>query len=601
MVNLSTFQEYLATDISLLRTHAQSINSNEPHLRQWAALLPAQTEAQQVEQIEKVLTELRSAHIDDRQRLTLIKIVINATNPLIAALRQYYIYETGALSEAQLEYVAQVKSLYYSTIMTYHGVIYREIAFLEDKQQQISSSLWQRYFTSEKFLPITLAIAIYQTLLIYQKLLFEDAICYQKLSSYIWVHVNKLYCIALTQQASAIDLSAYIATQSATTIHHLYCQLCLHHLLNVRALRRSHILLLHRLLPEWSAHMVATIEPRTATRLFVDLQSKEPPTYLTALTAINPYDAHHTCLFIELESLVSYLQSRIQTLFDTDKKGIEYYLTNTILMAMSYRYIQPKLTLPINHNVKQAATIVTGFNDIHYRVSNEKSLSALIESTALPEHQQPRYDTVPKILPNHKEIAVDIFENDHQLSQFRILRLLPKLDEASIPSTLHSLQGNKEIAATTKILIKTADIKIDKTDNLVFTAPPSLQTTSLFLLCRKNTTISPSLHKWSMGVVRWLNVDDTTAELDWQVLAHKLIACGIRLQDREERSRHFVPAFMIGEDEQLQTSYSLLLPTSHFQTDDKVVMRINNQQKTLRLGRRLMMSDEFIQYEVLQV
>ena len=170
-----------------------------------------------------------------------------------------------------------------------------------------------------------------------------------------------------------------------------------------------------------------------------------------------------------------------------------------------------------------------------------------------------------------------------------------------MPSTLHSLQGNKEISVNTKTLIKTADIKIDKTDNLVSTAPPSLQTMSLFLLCRKDATSSPSSHKWSMGVVRWLNVDDTTAELDWQVLGHKLIACGIRLQDREERSRHFVPAFIIGEDEQLQTSYSLLLPTSHFQTDDKVVMRINNQQKTLRLGRRLMMSDEFIQYEVLQV
>ena len=598
MVNLSTFQEYLATDPSLLTTHAQSTNSNEPHLHQWAALLPAQTETQQAEQIEKILTELRSAHIDDRQRLTLIRIVINASNPLIAALRQHYIYETGALSEAQLEYVAQIKSLYYSIIMTYNGVIYREIAFLEDKRQQPSNSLWQRYFTSERSLPITLAIAIYQTLLIYQKLLFEDAVCYQKLPSYIWAYINKLYRIALTKQASAIDLSAYIATQSASTIHNLYCQLCLHHLLNVRALRRSHILLLHRLLPEWSAYMAATIEPRTATRLFVDLQSKEPPTYLTALTAINPYDAHHTCLFIELEALVGYLQSRIQTLIDTDRKGIEYHLTNTISMAMSYRYIQPKLTLPINHNARQAATIVKGFNDIHYLVSNGKSLSALIKSTALPEHEQPRYDTLPKILPNHKEIAVEIFEDEHQLSQFRILRLRPKPEEASMRSTAHSLQGNKEIAATTKTRIKTADIKIDKTENLPSTAPPPLQTMSLFLLCRKDATSS---HKWSMGVVRWLNVDETTAELDWQVLGHKLIACGIRLQDREERSHHFVPAFIIGEDEQLQTSYSLLLPTSHFQTEDKVVMRINNQQKMLRLGRRLMMSDEFIQYEVLQI
>ncbi|MCD2476295.1 hypothetical protein LRN56_16000, partial [Staphylococcus aureus] len=87
----------------------------------------AQTEAQQVEQIEKVLTELRLIPTDDRQRLRLIKIVTNAASQLIAALRQQYIYETGALNEAQLGYVAQVKSLYYSLIMTYDGVIRREI------------------------------------------------------------------------------------------------------------------------------------------------------------------------------------------------------------------------------------------------------------------------------------------------------------------------------------------------------------------------------------------------------------------------------------------------------------------------------------------
>ena len=57
----------------------------------WAALLPMQTEAQQTEQLEKVLTELRVAAIDDRQRLTLLNIVLEAANKLIAMLRQHYL------------------------------------------------------------------------------------------------------------------------------------------------------------------------------------------------------------------------------------------------------------------------------------------------------------------------------------------------------------------------------------------------------------------------------------------------------------------------------------------------------------------------------
>lgn len=100
MVNLSTFREYLAADPPLLETYAKSTNSDESHLNKWAELLPAHTEAQQTEQIEKLLIELRLTNIDDRQRLTLIRIVINAANPIIAALRQHYIYETGAVSQA---------------------------------------------------------------------------------------------------------------------------------------------------------------------------------------------------------------------------------------------------------------------------------------------------------------------------------------------------------------------------------------------------------------------------------------------------------------------------------------------------------------------
>ena len=572
MINSSTFQEYLAAEPPLLEACDKPTSSNDPHLRKWAALLPAQTEAQQVEQIEKVLTELRLTPMDDRARLSLIKIVINAANQLIAALRQQYIYESGALNEAQLGYVAQVKSLYYSLIMTYDGVIHRETAFLKDKQQAPSSRLWRRYFTGERSSLITLAIATYQTLLIYQKLLFEDALCYQKPPAYTWANINKLYRIACQQQVSDIVLSVYLPTQQADTIHHSYCQICLHDLLNVRALRRPHMLLLQRLLPDWSVHMVAAIEPRTATRVFVNLQSKEPPTYLTALSTINPYDAHHTCLFIELGSLLTYLQSRMQTLIDTERRGVEYYLINTVSMAISYRYIHPKITLPIKHNTEQTATIITGFNEIHYRISNGEVFSSLIVSKNLPKYQQPRYDTLPKTPASYKELGANIFEGDNPLSHFRTLCLLPEclLPDSSEPT------GN--------------------IDDLISIAPP-LQIMSLFLLCRKDIA-TPS--KWSMGVVRWLDLDSEKPKLEWQVLGHKMIACGICLQDREDRSQHFVPAFVIGDDKRLQTAHSVLLPTSHFQTDDKVIMRINDQQKFLRLGRSLMMTDEFSQYEVMQ-
>nr|WP_313975303.1 hypothetical protein [uncultured Psychrobacter sp.] len=616
MVNLSTFQQYLTTDTPLSQPLPKPFNSDEQYLRKWATLLPLQTETQQIEQLEKVLTELRTANIDDRQRLTLFNIVLDAANQLIALLRQHYIYETQAFNAYQLDYVARVKSLYYLMIMGYDGVIKREIASLADNQPSPSTNLWQRYFTNDKSSPITLAIATYQTLLMYQKLLFEEALCYQKPTASLWSNINQLYYMACQQQAVDIDVSAYITIHCADTIHQLYAQLCLHSLLNVRAMRRANILMVQRLLLEWSEHLIITVEPQTETKVFVNLNSDSAPTYLTAHCAINPYDAHHDCVFIELAALVAHLKSRRDTLIEEGREGAEYCLLNTVAMTLSYRYIQPRLTLPIKQSAKQEAHVITGFNDIHYRVSNEQSLSSLIVAKVLPDYQQPRYDTLPKKYANDKGVAVETFDgrfnggavDNDDFSVFRTLRLLPKPKELvaskkvdSFPYTAVSINNFE----TENISEKDYDVKraeyiarIAENDVLTSMAPPSLRIMSLFLLCRPHQSALPD---WSIGVVRWREIDSENPEIDWQVLGHKLIACGIRLHNRDNRSRHFVPAFVVGSDEQLQTVCSLIVPTSHFQVGDKVMMRINSKQETLRLGQRLLMTEEFSQYEVEQL
>lgn len=56
--------------------------------------------------------------------------------------------------------------------------------------------------------------------------------------------------------------------------------------------------------------MVATMEPATETKVFVDLKSNNPPSYLTVNSHINPYEDRHDCLFIELTPIVEYFESR---------------------------------------------------------------------------------------------------------------------------------------------------------------------------------------------------------------------------------------------------------------------------------------------------
>lgn len=586
MITLSAFQEYLSSAEPLPPLLVRSASGQESYLLKLLENLPSQTQIQQVDQLEKILTVLRVANIDEQQRLKLMIAVIAAADKLIAALRQHFIYEIKELNSVQLGYVNQIRSLYYLTIMAYDRVIRHKISLLNSQHKYTASNGWQRYFNGDKSSSMTLAIAIYQTLMMYQRLLFTEALCYQKPSSYLWAKINKLYYLAYQYHAVEIDLSRVIDTQHANNIHRLYCQICLHSLLNVRAMRRPNILLVQRLLPLWAEHIIATIEPETETRIYVDLQSNKPPSYLTANSIINPYEDRYHCLFIELEPMLEYFDSRSQALVKEEHEGLESYLLQNIAMTIRYRYLKlPLKAAPERHTEKEAA-LITGFNNIHYRVGHSQSFANLIAKSQLPNEYQPRYDTVNKKQNISEVLASEIFDRNGGLSLFRTLRLSAKADKLNKESVKESTSKESVDAATA--------------DNAAaaMTAPPPLHIMSLLLVCRSDKYTPPD---WSLGIVRWLNLDTENLGIDWQILGHQLIACGLRLEGVKTRSQHFVPAFILGRDKKLQTTGTLIVPTSYFQTDDRVIMRINTQQTLLRLGRRLLITDEFSQYEVAQL
>ena len=107
MITLSMFQEYLSSTAALPTSSSRLVNGQERYLLKSLGTLTSQTQEQQAEYLETVLIALRDANIEESQRLKLSMTVIEASDRLIATFRQHYIYETGALSEEQIGYVAQ--------------------------------------------------------------------------------------------------------------------------------------------------------------------------------------------------------------------------------------------------------------------------------------------------------------------------------------------------------------------------------------------------------------------------------------------------------------------------------------------------------------
>ena len=132
--------------------------------------------------------------------------------------------------------------------------------------------------------------------------------------------------------------------------------------------------------------------------------------------------------------------------------------------------------------------------------------------------------------------------------------------------------------------------------NLLATAPPRLKNMSLFLLDKDNDA-----QHWSLGVVHWLTIDDAYVEAEAQIIGHSPTACALRLEQGDDRNQRFVPALLLGRDSSLRTGCSILVPSYQFKSLDRVIIRLQDKQKSLRLQRRLLTTERFSQFEVAQL
>lgn len=588
MMDLSTFQAHLNAKTSLSKSSRHYLNSEEQQLLKWAANLPVQSESEQTIQLEKILAELSVADIDDELCLRFMSIIMTATNRLVATLHTHYIYEVGALSSSQLAIMDQVKSLYYLTALVFESIIRRQTLIM-DHGHESNLRTGKRVAASSSSKLVTLAIAIYQSLLVYQKLKQEKGVAYQRSPPYLWSALNKLYYLACRYDISHMDLTGHVITKHATSIHQLYCQVCLHSLLNIKAMRRSSIVAIQRLLPEWATHISATLEPKTQTRIFVDIKSDHPPEYLTAVTSINPYEDEHDCLFIEFEPLIAYLQARQRDLLDVDNAATEYRLLTQVLRLIHQRYIIAPPAFVSNYNPKKQATIITEFSNIHFHSANSRSLMEVIAAEALSEHYMPRHDTLSSKRLAAATLKAETYDDPDITLRIRTLR---------IPTTPPVIKPLESISSIESNETNVQDASNNTSTNALNSVIPMLRMMTLFLLKEQQKAKQTNL---TLALIHWLKIEDKYMEIEGEVLGHNPTACGLRLNHRDKRSQNFVPAFLLTGDAMLDSVFTLLVPSHHFKTHDKVVIRLQDKQQSLRLQRCILMTEEFHQYEVVRL
>lgn len=628
-MKLSTFQDYLTSKAPLPSAPKPRLDDSFQERLKWAASLSMLPEDEQLEEISAALSELHGSLIDDALRLQLMDIVIGAANRLIASLRSHYIHESGSLNAHQLMVAEKIKSLYQQMLPIFDDVIDRNchdpVKTAEAPAKRANPKVWSwMKQNSEEIRPQVLACAIYHALVVHQKLHYELALCYQKVPNTSWKTIHELYALGCRFEVTHVNLSVCMVTKTAINIHQLYCQICLHSLLNVLAMRRPSMLLVQRLLPEWASHITASFSPQSATRIFVDLNSNQPPEYVSAAKGINPYADGHWCLFIELEPLANYLRLRQNTLLVMNTDLTEYRLVTKILMAITHRYLERSLKSTAKYSPKSRATIVTQFNAIHYHAAGKQALMDLIALHELSLDYLPQYDTEPKKGAAPSSFEVEMLDNQGALTHFRTLRLLTVQDVAAFEQLISKKDQSQAVKSPIipplNQIFEPISLEEAKTESaevlseFLATAPPHLQIMNLFLISghlpsnkgqlsstqqsSQQSAKQSSNQKSALGLVRWLNLEDEFIETEAQILGHSPTACALRLDERDNRNQAFVPALLLAAEESLGTNCSLLVPSYHFKSGDKVVIRLNNKQKALRLQHCILSTEEFAQFEV---
>lgn len=577
MISFDTFVKYLDTQLPLRPLNFSHIGDDGKQISQWGANLMIANKSEQCQQLEKVLTEMIVADISDTKRLELMKQLKEVTFRVVNQLRSDYIHEPSQLSKLQHGMVNQVASIYYLTALVFDGMMTRQMNQLQPAGKHANKRSWLT------ILPIgrsdnkaCLQQIIYQLMYVYLNLMMEAAIIFTKPQQILWQQMNRLYMVAKSQ--GVLDMAYHDKQHNshADSIHDIYKQACLYSLLRPVSFRRQDVLGIHKVLARWATLIDITDDPVSENKIYIDLNSNQPPECLTPYSRINPFTEGSTSLFVNLDKLHDYL-TKAQS-----KEGKEHISFEMRLARLAQYTLEQQQYLQRGEKripTRRHATIVIGLHRIHYYLSNKMPLERLILADELPKGYHPKISRVADKQDYKHTLDATIMDMSKTGYRFSF----GELDDIDVTDENEQMtqEYDKKSAIKQAVANSTA-----------------LKILSIFALMPDKTDAESS---WELGVIRWIENKERSIEAGARLMGYAITACGVRLESKDERSQDFVVALLVAGNESLGTQTSLILPQYHFKENDRVVLRIGDKQTNLRLAKNINNSDDMQQYEIVRL
>ncbi|PID37492.1 MAG: hypothetical protein CR966_01425, partial [Pseudomonadales bacterium] len=389
MIKIETFKKHLSNPIALRQINFTYIGEEGKHLEQWKLNLSLVSLSEQYHQLEKVLGELLVANISDDKRIYIMMEMQPIIQRQISQLHSEYVHEPSSLNAKQILFVDQVKSIYYLCVLIFDGVLNRQIQLNSNKVETKKPKLtFKKLISSNHSHGNLIQQSIYFLMQNYLYLLMEEAIIFEKPSSILWQQLNSLYVYSIQENIANLKVSSKYHARHADTIHEYYLQCCLYSLLNPASYRRQDILSLHKVLDEWAKKVTIESSVKSESKIFIDLNTGQPPEYLTPYSKVNPYDENNICVFIFVDPLLEYLEKIQDTSLPGFKSSFEVRLAK--LGEYTLKQQQFKLRGETRHPTREKAYAVIGLHRIHYHLCGKQPFGQLIDKANLPVAYHPK-------------------------------------------------------------------------------------------------------------------------------------------------------------------------------------------------------------------
>lgn len=526
------------------------VDTSKTALQNWVSHLPMLNVGSTAKQIFTTVQEVALVELPDATRFELIEALRPATHSIIESLSKHYISPNIMLDERAQRIAGIAQQLHIQTAMIYHGIAIRTA----QHYQKQTFGLFD--LVKKKAMLNLIAKATHRGLAEFFSALSTLKILHLSDYSGLWLRIHELFNLVhgLALRTFAIEDSEQRYGKKAT-IEQLYFRIIFLSTCHTQKLRQAEIKKICQLSELWLD--LATISPTPGQHdlLWIDTTMDAAPAYMNQAR-----EPHAGVFYINVDPLLSH----VERLYG-DGSNLRHADEGALLSASLRLHLIQSLHTPLERASERQAydgtlTLALGFIGAHYQLAGERDFAELIQISTMASNI------------DLADIYMDLNQN-YELTH-------DATRENAMDDYVIAYQSDIVNVSETGYCIRWAG-----------TPPNTLRTGELISLKQ------PDDANWSLGLVRWVQRHlSADPEFGVELLSEHGVACGARVILPDGNSSEYMRTLLLPHD-QSECHSTLITPAMVFKTGHAVMIRLGDEEVQVQLGRELMVTQSFSQFE----